>query len=489
MQALYGSRVIGVGTGEGDRIMEGNAELLRIFGRPRGDLAGSLRWPDLTPSEHLERDAAALGQVRREGSAAILKDVLRPDGSRVPVLAVVSATGWDPYRWVAVVMDLSVDERLAHLALSEAAIVSTLLEDAPVGFALIDPDLRFVRVNSELAAMNGYSVAEHEGSMVFDLLPDIRETAEVLLRRVLETGEPLRDAEIVGSTPAEPGVEHVWLESFFPIRAPHGSVLGVAAIARDETRVRRLQRELAETSARQGQALEQFQHSLLPAVLPSPAGYTVAARYLPASVDVGMGGDWFDALLTDAGQLVLAVGDVVGHGVGAVGLMARAAAGMRAYVCEGHEPAQVLDHLDALLGQPDVDGLATAALAQIDPATGRLRYARAGHPYPLVVSPDGSVTVLDEGAGHMLGLRAGLRAHEQVDLLLEPGAMLVMYTDGLVERRAEPLASGIDRLTAALVDAAGTTDLELALEAVLEQCLDGYGRQDDICVLAVRRQR
>lgn len=168
--------------------------------------------------------------------------------------------------------------------------------------------------------MNGFSVAAHEGRAVFDLLPDLREMAEPLLRQVLEAGEPLRDVEIVGTTPADPGRVHTWLESFFPVRAPQGPTIGVAAVARDVTAVRHLKQELNVTLARQRQVLQELQTSVLPE-LPEVPGTDLAARYLGASREVQLGGDWFDVVPAPDGCLVLAIGDVVGHGPAADGLV------------------------------------------------------------------------------------------------------------------------------------------------------------------------
>lgn len=483
MTALFGSRGVGVGSGVDDRIVEANDELLRILGHPRSALAEGLLWPDLTPQAHLERDAAALEQVRREGSATVVKEFVRPDGTGVPVLAVVAATGWNPYQWVAVVIDLSADERLKHLAWSEAAIVSTLLEDAPVGFAFISPDLRFVRVNREIAAMNGYSVEDHQDADVFTLLPGIRETAEPLLRRVLAGGEPLRDAEVVGTTPADPDVTHTWLESFFPIRTPHGPVLGVAAIARDITRLRALQGELAATSAKLARAMEEVQKSLQPASTPVLDGYSVAVRYLPAEADVGLGGDWCDITLAPDGRLVVSVGDVVGHGIEAIGAMGRASSALRAFVHEGHGPGRSLGHLDTLLAATTT-ALATAAIVSVDTRTGATRYALAAHPHPVLLGSDGRVRTLSESAGGMLGLTTGRYAEARADL--DPGSTLVLYTDGLIERRGDAAGEAAARLRAAL-EREAARDPEDFADGVLRRCLPPGPRRDDVCLVAVRR--
>ncbi len=482
MDALLAAPGLAVGTGTGAAVTEANAELLRILGRDAADLAAGVAWADLVVAAP-DRDAAAVDSLRRDGATVMARELLRPDGTRVPALIAISAWDWEPMRWVAVVVDLSTDERLRHMAGEEAAIVSSLLENAPVGFAFIDRELRFVRVNREIAAMNGHSVQAHEGVPVFDLLPDLRETAEPVLRGVLETGEPLRDVEIVGTTPADPGHVHTWVESFFPLRTANGPIVGVAAIARDETEVRALQEELARTSSTQQSALEQLQTSLLPARLPEVPGYRVAARYLPAAGVVGLGGDWYDLVETD-GRLVAIVGDVVGHGIEAIGLMAQSSGATRAYASEGHDPGQVLDQLNTLLCRTGMEGFATAVLLRLDPATGEVAYSSAGHPHPLLCDAAGEVSVLDRAQGRLLGYAPGAD-YSCARVVLEPGATLVLFTDGLVERRGEAISEGTARVAAALA-ASPDDPVDEVADRVIRQCLSGR-LADDACLLAIRR--
>ncbi|WNV75583.1 SpoIIE family protein phosphatase [Geodermatophilus sp. DSM 44513] len=486
LRALFAGDAVGMAAGSGEAITQANDELLRILGRSRADVDAGLAWPAITPTDHAERDAGGVDDVRRTGSAVVQKDFLRPDGSRTPVLAAVAAVSWNPYEWVAVVIDLSQQERLRRLVQSEAAIVSTLLEDAPVGFALIDPDLRFVRINRELAAMNGFPVAEHEGRSVFDLLPDLRAEAEPLLRHVLETGEPLRDVEIVGTTPADPGHSHTWLESFFPVRVPQGPTIGVAAVARDVTAVRRLEQELTATLDRQRQVLHELQTSVLPE-LPDVPGVDLAARYLGASQEVHLGGDWFDVFTAPDGRLVLAVGDVVGHGPAAVGLMARLSGAVRAYAGDGRAPAEVLAGLNRLLDHSLAPAMASAAMVFLDVASGEVEYASAGHPHPLLCGRSDAPEVMDRAQGRMLGASAD-SAYPTGHATLVDGATVLLYTDGLVERRGQTLDEGMARLTAAVTEHCGTgRDAGRLVHAVVEHSHTALDRDDDVCVLAARR--
>lgn len=259
LDALMRSRSLGVARGVGATLRSGNGELRRIVGRTAGDVAAGFAWRDLAPPEGPDRLVAAVQTLLAHGQVSVTTEVVRPDGTRVPVLVVgFTLPGAGP-PWLALLVDISDEQWRGRLADHEAAIVSTLLDDAPFGFALFDRRLRFVRINRELAAMNGLSPAEHVGRYVFDVVPDVRGSAEEALRGVLATGVPLRDVEVVGTTAADPGVQHVWLESFFPVRShPKAQVRGIAVIARDVTRMRALQEELAHVTHEQRTALEQL---------------------------------------------------------------------------------------------------------------------------------------------------------------------------------------------------------------------------------------
>ncbi len=126
---------------------------------------------------------------------------------------------------------------------------------APVGMAVFDTGLRFVRINERLAEINGASVEAHLGRTVREMVPDLTEQGEALLRRVLETGEPLRDVEVVGKTPAQPGIERIWIEQFLPVRDASGRIVGVSLVAEEVTDQRRAlaARDAAERRVRESE--------------------------------------------------------------------------------------------------------------------------------------------------------------------------------------------------------------------------------------------
>jgi serine phosphatase RsbU (regulator of sigma subunit) len=222
---------------------------------------------------------------------------------------------------------------------------------------------------------------------------------------------------------------------------------------------------------------EQLQHAML-TELPTGPGADCAARYLPAVIGLNVGGDWYDAYHRPDGTLVLAVGDVAGHGLAAATLMGQLRTAMRAYAMDLADPGEVLTRLHALIRHLDPDHCATAILAMVTP-DGQMSLATAGHPPPLLRDADGSVRRL-EFRGPMLGLPLD-HTFEAVPVPLAPGATLLFYTDGLIERRDAVIDVGIDQLAAAFQTAEGGP--ERIADTVCEVMLADSSREDDTCLL------
>ena len=222
---------------------------------------------------------------------------------------------------------------------------------------------------------------------------------------------------------------------------------------------------------------QRLQHAML-TELPTGPGVECAARYLPAVTGLNVGGDWYDAFCRPDGTLVLAVGDVVGHGLAAATLMGQLRTAMRAYAMDLPEPGEVLTKLHALIRHIDPDHCATAVLAMVTPG-GRMSFASAGHPPPLLREADGTVRCL-EHLGPMLGLPI---EHEYTvsTLTLRPGSALLFYTDGLIERRDTIISAGIDQLAATFGAAPGSP--EQIADSVCEVMLSDSSREDDTCLL------
>jgi CheY-like chemotaxis protein len=222
-----------------------------------------------------------------------------------------------------------------------------------------------------------------------------------------------------------------------------------------------------------------LQRSLLPRRLPHVDGLELAVRYVPASERAEIGGDFYEAVRLD-GQLMVAVGDVGGHSLHAATVMAELRHATRAYVAEGHPPADVLDRLNGLMTALIPGEIATLCLLAIDIGTGNVRLANAGHPPPVLTSSAG-VRVIT-GHSSLLGIRA--QPPTEVQFALEPGDTLVLYTDGLIETRVETLDQSLARLTAA------AATVEPDLEEFASRLLADVGpakARDDIAMVVVRR--
>ena len=157
-----------------------------------------------------------------------------------------------------------------------------------------------------------------------------------------------------------------------------------------------------------------------------------------------VGGDWYDAFELADGRIALTVGDVVGHGLAAAAAMGQVRTALAALAYHAEGPGELLERLDGFLARSRTTDFATVCYAVIDPATGVLEYASAGHPPMLVVSPAGETTWLDHARSAPLSGDSA-RVRPQESTLLEPGSLLVLYSDGLVERRKEPLEVGLRR--------------------------------------------
>ncbi|XVQ15296.1 SpoIIE family protein phosphatase [Spirillospora sp. CA-255316] len=223
-----------------------------------------------------------------------------------------------------------------------------------------------------------------------------------------------------------------------------------------------------------------LQRSLLPDRLPSVPGVTARARYRPAAQD-RLGGDWYDQVPVHDGRVAVAVGDVSGHGIGAAAVMSQVRAGLSAYLAEGHPPARALQLTSALTAALPAETMVTVCCAVVDPAAGTVEYANAGHPPPLVRSPGGGVAFLNAVLGPPLGI-GETKAPAMTRVPFPAGSTLLLYTDGLVERRGESLDHGLERLARRLGGCSGPLD-ETA-DALL--ALTAPAAQDDVTILLLR---
>jgi anti-sigma regulatory factor (Ser/Thr protein kinase)/putative methionine-R-sulfoxide reductase with GAF domain len=221
-----------------------------------------------------------------------------------------------------------------------------------------------------------------------------------------------------------------------------------------------------------------LQRSLLPKQLARVLGIGTAARYLPATDEVG--GDWYDLFELPGGHLGIAIGDVVGHGLPAAALMGQLRTALHAYAIAGNSPGRSLELLDRFLqAMPDF-AMATAAYGVLDPETGRLTLASAGHLPPVVLSARGPRLVETEPSAPLGAMSFGHRP--ELETQLDHGETLVMYTDGLVERAGVPVTDGIEVLMEALAPARTAEEAcQLAVQLVPVE-----GLKDDLALVALK---
>lgn len=237
--------------------------------------------------------------------------------------------------------------------------------------------------------------------------------------------------------------------------------------------------QVTSSEAALRQAALALQLSLLPAQVPSTEELEVAVRYSAGAADTQVGGDWYDVIELGAGRLGIVIGDVMGRGVPAAAVMGQLRTAVRTCARLDLRPAEVLDVLDGLLRDVHDEAIATCSYAAFDPHTRELRVASAGQPPPVLRTPDGAVATLPLDVSAPLGLADPPR---ETTVRLEPGSMLVLYTDGLVLARESGPDEGLRRLCSVVAHGPDAPE-ELADEVMSRLTGDGG---DDVALLVVR---
>ena len=223
-----------------------------------------------------------------------------------------------------------------------------------------------------------------------------------------------------------------------------------------------------------------LQRGLLPSALPTVPGVEIAARYVPGSGVVG--GDWYDVFVLPSGELGVVIGDVAGSGLAAGIVMGRMRSALRAYALETTDPAEVLDRLDRKMQHFEPGALATVLYAVLDPALDRVHLSSAGHLPPVTAVPGEAGEVADITPGLMIGVDPQVRRRMST-VKVAPGAVLCLYTDGLVERREYPLDDGLARLCGAVQ----ATAPEQVCASVMGALVGSAPARDDIALIALQR--
>ena len=380
-----------------------------------------------------------------------------------------------------------------------------VLDNVADGIYGLDRDGLVEFANAAAARMTGYRVEELLGSNAHALLharhpdgsPYPRE--QCLTFRVLQSGVPSGLHE-----------EVFWRRdgSALPVSInavptfDEGVVNGIVVSFRDVSAAQEAQeqaarlREAVAREAGQRALADRLQQALLTPP-PEPDHLHIVVRYLPAATDAQVGGDWYDAFLQPDGATVLVIGDVVGHDGVAAARMGQLRGVLRtlAFSHDADTPAQVLSRLERVARGLGVDSLATVVLARIEDirpvvqpgssrrAGRRLRWSNAGHPPPVLLHPDGTSTVLEREPDLLLGVDPGSRRCDHTADLPDSSTLL-LFTDGLIERRGKTLDEGLAVLRGALADL-GDRPLDELCDVLLARMSPEAG-DDDLAIVAVR---
>jgi sigma-B regulation protein RsbU (phosphoserine phosphatase) len=270
------------------------------------------------------------------------------------------------------------------------------------------------------------------------------------------------------------GVLHVGRLNEHRFTQEDADLLGVVA----ERVVVALQAGLLKTERAASAILER---SLVPTALPEVPGFEFAARYVPA-IERGVGGDWYDVFQLPTGELWVSVGDVAGHGLRAAVVMGRLRTMIRVHAFEGRRPNEVLQLTDQEFQFFDPEETATAIVAAVSPTSPELHISSAGHPPPLLAFPRREAQFAELEPEPLLGVEPDV-PRSTAEVHFPPGALLVLYTDGLIERRGERLADRLDRLRE-VVSADGP---EVVCRRIMFRLVGEKSPLDDIAVVAARR--
>ncbi|MFF9809733.1 PP2C family protein-serine/threonine phosphatase [Streptomyces coeruleorubidus] len=404
---------------------------------------------------------------------------------------------------------------------------TAFFDATPSPYLVLDTDLVIRYVNTAYLTATGRTREDLVGRHFFDALPEnpgapdeAERGSKASLRRVLDTGVPdtlvLQRYDI--SAPGRPGVfeERWWSKIHTPLPGPDGAVKWIVQRAEDVTafvqarraheltaeltereegmaselyvRARelyRLNEELRQAHARERQIAVTLQEAMLSVPDLDRHRDTIAVRYLPATTSLNVCGDWYDVVDLPPDRFAAAVGDVVGHGLHAAAVMGMLRSALSAVIRAIPSPAQALEVLGLYARALEGATAATAVKVLIDTRSRLIIYSNAGHPPPVLLRGDGTCQLLDQATDPPLGARPHHVPRPQAGLSYTRGDTLVLYTDGLIERRGDDIDVGLARLTTALAQD-GTLPPDQLADALLTRLAVDGGGPDDIALVVIR---
>ncbi|GGN57262.1 hypothetical protein GCM10012285_52430 [Streptomyces kronopolitis] len=406
---------------------------------------------------------------------------------------------------------------MSRVEIDYAAVFQAL----PGGVLLLTPELVIAEVNESLLQRAGRERGQLVGRYLFDAFPDNPDDPAATgirnfrasLERVLATGRcdtmALQRYDI--EPPGRPGVfeERYWSPVNAPVLGPDGRVRLIVHRVEEVTDIVRVgarhhggdrermeaelfgrAQELQEVNDRLRRSHDREREVVLAlqeAMLPAPrlvGHHRAAVRYRPAVGALNVCGDWYDLAELSGDRMAVSVGDVVGHGLDAACVMGQLRSALSAATLVTEGPARALEVLGIYARSVEGAESTTAVQAVVDWPTHTLAYSSAGHLPPALLHPDGTVELLDGATDPPLGARPEHVARPEAGVAFEDGAVLVLYTDGLIERRHEDIDVGLGRLAAALTRHRGAGAEELA-DALLVELLPPGGATDDAALVVL----
>jgi serine phosphatase RsbU (regulator of sigma subunit)/anti-sigma regulatory factor (Ser/Thr protein kinase) len=478
-------------------LLDANATLLQWLGRRREDVIGQVRLPDLFTVGgriYWETHLDPLLRVDRQFDEVALE--LRTSYGRLPVLVTARVSQTDTATTdVAIIRawERSKYERelqAARAVAEHSAAQTRALQQATAALsrAVGVEGVAVALLNAAVGPLGGASATlwladsegglgparsrgEPSGSQPVPQMVDVASDRAAALQggRVLVPlrGHSTLQGALSLAPYVDPGADPLDLEVLTAVGQQAGLALDRA--------------QLYEQSA---SVAHELQQSLLAIEPPHDPRYAVATAYRPGVERLEVGGDWYDVFLAAEGVLSIGVGDVVGRGLGAASAMGQLRSAVRAIADLGEGPGRLLSRLDRFVEHTEAAAMATLAYAELDLATGELRYACAGHPPPLLVPARGEPSLLWEGRSTPLGAYLRPQHRSQARVRLAEGDRVLLFTDGLVERRERALDAGLELLR---VSAEGQHDepLDAVVRHLTETMLRDERTRDDVCLLLV----
>lgn len=518
LRHLAESDLIAVVTVTVGGITEANGAFLRMLGYSDEDLAARpLGWQAMTPPEWAPADQAALAELQATGICApFRKEYWRKDGSRVPIEISAVMLDWEPLRWAYFIRDASAEkqaEEAARQAAELAALAAELSQAvtvADVAQALADR-LRqamgaklvvLVEADPERPALRYVNLHDVPQELARQW-PELDATADSPAVRAWRSGKPVflpdphtMDAELphlaaartaagTGACLATPLITGGKVTGVLTVTWPEPQQLSPAQqqflatmagyAAQTLTRARQFETEHA--------VAHKLQQAIISPIENADARVEVNAMYRPATTGLEVGGDWYDVLTVSDECVALIVGDVVGHGIGAASVMGQLRSALRGLLLAGMQPAAALEALDKFASIVPGAQFASCLVAFLNAEQQRLTVSVAGHMPPLIVDAHGQASFFEDAQDPPLGFTD--TARRTTTLEFPRGSTIILFTDGLVERRGESLDGGMEQLATAAAEQSGRGIGRLSDRLIRELVRDSF-HDDDVAIICAR---